>query len=337
MGGIAMRRLGTVMSALVVATVVTGSGGAYAWAQMMTPVGPQWWPSRWGANDEAGASNWMTPEKVVEAVKLIKTGKVYRVGRVYEAGMPLRGQRTYKLTIPTVPTGGPFGTNKLIFNDEFVTSEIGQVGTQFDGLGHIGVLVGNEGDQKAMRFYNGVTAAEISSPYGLKRLGIEKLKPIFTRGVLLDIAAHKGRMLDKGEEITIADLQGAMSKQGLTDLRQGDAVLINTGWGMLWMKDNARFDGGAPGIGLEAAKWLAGKQVALVGSDTWPVEVNPNPDPNVRGIVHQELIAKNGIFLHENLDFSELIRDRAYEFAYIFVPVPLKGATGSPGSPIAVR
>jgi len=247
----------------------------------------------------------MTPEKVVEAVKLIKTGKVYRLGRVYEAGMPLRGQRTYKLTIPTVPTGGPFGKNKLIFNDEFVTSEIGQVGTQFDGLGHIGVLVGNEGDQNAMRFYNGLSAAEITSPYGLKKLGIEKLKPIFTRGVLLDIAGYKGRMLDKGEEITIADVQGAMTKQGLTDLKQGDAVLINTGWGTLWMKDNARFDSGAPGIGLEVAKWLVGKQIAYVGSDTWPVEVNPNPDPDVRGVVHQELTAKNGIFLHENLDGSE--------------------------------
>ena len=178
-----------------------------------------------------------------------------------------------------------------------------------------------------MRFYNGLTAAEISSPYGLKKLGIEKLKPIFTRGVLLDIAGYKGRMLDKGEEITTADLQGAMAKQGLSDLKQGDAVLINTGWGTLWMKDNARFDSGAPGIGLAAAKWLAEKQVALVGSDTWPVEVNPNPDPNVRGIVHQEMITKNGIFLHENLDLSELLRDGAYEFAYIFVPVPLKGAT----------
>ena len=303
----------------------------------MTPVGPPWWPSRWGPTDEAGASNWMTPEKVVEAVKLITAGKVYRVGRVYEAGMPLRGQRTYKLTIPTVPTGGPFGKNQLIFNDEFVTSEIGQVGTQFDGLGHIGALVGNEGDQKAMRFYNGLTAADITSPYGLKKLGIEKLKPIFTRGILLDIAGYKGRMLDKGEEITLADVQGAMAKQGLADLRPGDAVLINTGWGALWMKDNARFDSGAPGIGLEVARWLAGKQIALVGSDTWPVEVNPNPDPDVRGVVHQELIMKNGIFLHENLDLAELIRDRAYEFAYIFVPVPLKGATGSPGSPIAVR
>src|SRR5262245_65756437 len=132
MGGITRRRSRTTLSALVVAMCVTGSGGVNAWAQMMTPVGPQWWPSRWGANDEAGASNWMTPEKVVEAVKLIRTGKVYSLGRVYEAGMPMRGQRSYKLTIPTIPTGGRFGTNKMIFNEELVTAALGQVGTQCD-------------------------------------------------------------------------------------------------------------------------------------------------------------------------------------------------------------
>ena len=303
----------------------------------MTPSGPQWWPSPWGATDEAGASNRMTPEKVLEAVKLIQTGKVYRLGRVYEPGMPLRGQRHYKLTLPTVPTGGPFGENKLVFNDEMVCGELGQVGTQFDGLGHIGVLVGQEGDLNAARFYNGFTAAEMTSPYGLKKLGIEKVKPFFTRGVLLDIAGYKGRMLEKGEEITAADVQGAMAKQGVAAIRPGDAVLFNTGWGSLWMKDNARFDSGTPGIGLEVAKWLVEQQVAYVGSDTWPTEVNPNPNPNLRGVVHIELITKNGIFNHENLDFTELLRDQVYEFAYIFVPVPLKGATGSPGSPIAVR
>jgi kynurenine formamidase len=79
------------------------------------------------------------------------------------------------------------------------------------------------------------------------------------------------------------------------------------------------------------------KQVAYVGSDTWPTEVNPNPDPELAGPVHIELITKNGIFNHENLDFTALLQDKVYEFAYIFVPVPLKGATGSPGSPIAVR
>jgi hypothetical protein len=94
-----MRTARRIISALVVGLVLTGLGGIEAWAQTMTPVGPQWWPSRWGPNDEAGASNWMTPEKVLEAIKLIKTGKVYRLGRVYEPGMPARPGRTWKLTI----------------------------------------------------------------------------------------------------------------------------------------------------------------------------------------------------------------------------------------------
>ena len=332
-----MRTMAWVVSALVAGTVLTGIAGGVASAQEMTPIGPPWWPSRWGPADEAGASNLMTPAKVLEAVKLITTGKVYRLGRDYEPGMPNRGIRHYKLNIPTVPTAGPFGRNKLIFNEEMVTGELGQVGTQFDGLGHIGVQVGRDGDLNAMRFYNGFTAAEITGAHGLKKLGVEKVKPFFTRGILLDVAGYKGRMLDRAEEITVADMQGTLARQGISDIRPGDAVFFHTGWGSLWMKDNDRFNSGEPGIGLAAARWLIDKQVACVGSDTWATEVQPNPDANVRGIVHQELLTKNGIFNHENLDFTELVRDRVYEFAYIFVPVPLKGATGSPGSPIAVR
>jgi len=321
----------------LVAAMLLGATAPAAFAQATTPVGPQWWPSRWGPGDEAGASNLMTPEKVLEAVKLITTGKVYRLGRVYEPGMPMRGLRNYKLVIPSFPTAGPFAKNRLIFNEEFVTGEIGQVGTQFDGLGHIGVLVGAEGDLNGMRFYNGFTGADLASASGLKKLGVEKVKPFFTRGVLLDVASYKGRMLNHGEEITVADVRATMAKQGISDIRPGDVVLFNTGWGSLWMKDNAKFDAGEPGIGLEVAKWLADRQIVCVGSDTWATEVQPNPDPNLRGPVHQELLTKNGIYNHENLDLSELVRDRVWEFAYVFVPVPLKGATGSPGSPIAVR
>jgi len=270
-------------------------------------------------------------------VKLITAGKVYRLGRVYEPGMPMRGLRNYKLVIPSFPTAGPFAKNRLIFNEEFVTGEIGQVGTQFDGLGHIGVLVGADGDLNGMRFYNGFTGADLVSASGLKKLGVEKVKPFFTRGILLDMAGYKGRMLNHGEEITVADVRATMAKQGIADIRPGDVVLFHTGWGSLWMKDNAKFDAGEPGIGLEVARWLADRQIVCVGSDTWATEVQPNPDPNLRGPVHQELLTRNGIFNHENLDLSELARDRVWEFAYVFVPVPLKGATGSPGSPIAIR
>ncbi len=303
-----------------------------------TPIGPRWWPSRWGPQDEAGASNWITPQKVLEAARLIRTGKLYRLGRVYEADMPLFGTRIFALRIPGAPTGGPFGKNKLVYHDEFVATEIGQVGTQFDGLGHIGCVVGKDGDKTEMRFYNGFTEEEVGKPNGLEKLGVEKCKPFFTRAVLVDVAGLKGRMLDKGEEIKLADVQAALQREGIAEgsIQPGDGVFFNTGWGGLWRKDNARFNSGQPGIGLEVARWAAGKQVAIVGSDTWATEVVPNPDPDLAFVVHNELITKNGIFNHENLDFDELIRDRAYEFVYIFAPVPLKGATGSAGTPIAV-
>lgn len=329
-----MRRL-SVFLAMVTAMALTTAGTTAA----DTPIGPAWWPSRWGPADEAGASNWITPEKVLTAVTLVKTGKTYRLGRDYEAGMPLFGARAFVLRIPGSPTGGVLGKNKVVWHDEFLATEIGQVGTQFDGLGHIGAAIGEPGDKAAMRFYNGVTEAEMASATGLQKLGVEKVKPLVTRGILLDIAGLKGRMLHEGEEITVADLQGALMRQGLAEavITPGDVVLIHTGWGDLWMKDNARYGAGEPGIDIEAAMWLVAKQVALVGADTWGVEVGPNPDAELAFPVHQELITKNGIFLQENLDLSALVADQAWEFLYVFAPVPIKGATGSPGSPIAIR
>ena len=107
--------------------------------------------------------------------------------------MPLFGARAFTLRIPGGPTGGPFGENKLVYNDEFLATEIGQIGTQFDGLGHIGIQLGKDGDKSEMHFYNGFTAAEISDAYGLKKLGIEKLKPLFTRGHLVDLPGGEGR------------------------------------------------------------------------------------------------------------------------------------------------
>lgn len=296
-------------------------------------------PSSWGPDDEAGASNHITPEKVLSAVSLIATGKVYELGRLYEQGMPLFGTRVFRLTIPGSPTGGPFGDNQLIFHDEMVSSEIGQVGTQFDGLGHIGKLQGgNPNNKKQMLYYNDFSEGEIATSEGLVKLGIEKVKPIITRGILIDIAKLKGPM-NAGDEITLNNVNDALAAQGLseTDIHAGDAVLFRTNWGRHWIVDNDTYNNGAPGIGLEVAAWLASKDVALVGSDTWPVEVVPNPNPNLAFPVHQKLLTDSGIFLHENLNLEELSSNNAYQFAYIFVRVPIKGATGSPGSPIAIQ
>ena len=280
----------------------------------------------------------MTPAKTLDTVKLIKDGKVYRIGRTYESAMPKFGERAFTLRIPGSPTGGPFGANKVIWHDEFLATEIGQTGTQFDGLGHIGIQMGKDGDKNEMRYYNGVTEQEMATAYGLAKLGVEHVKPFFTRGHLFDVEALKGRMLEAGEEITLADIRAAMQKQGMNeaDVKEGDAVFFNTGWGKLWMKNNDKFNSGEPGIGLEIARWCVDKGISLTGADQWATEVVPNPNKDLAFAVHTELIAKQGIFNHENLDFTGLIADKKYQFAYIFSPAPIKGATGSNGGPIAV-
>ncbi len=285
-----------------------------------------WYPSRWGADDQRGAANRITPAKVLEARDLITRGAVYQLGRAYEAGMPLFGTRHFSLRIPQ--TYGPMGANRTTYHDEIVSAEIGQVGTQFDGLGHIGV-----GDL----FYNGNDRADFSRGDGLTKLGVENVGALTTRGVLVDVAAFKGvAMLGQSYEITRADLTGALERQR-TEIHAGDVVLVHTGWGSLWLADNARFAGSAPGIGLDAARYLVEREVVLVGSDTWATEVVPNPDPELQFPVHQLLIPQNGIYIFENLATEELARDRVYEFAFFFAPLKLKGATGSPGNPIAVR
>jgi kynurenine formamidase len=341
---------GSAVAAAAGGTALAGLGGARPAAAFetgfapnrrpvaTTPIGEGWYPSKWGADDRAGASNHMGPKKTMEAVSRIKSGTVYPIGRTYEAGMPLFGARVFGLRIPGAPSGGAFGQNKVIWNDEFLATEIGQVGTQFDGLAHIGVEADGAGNQSEKLFYNGVTMSEMATPYGMKELGVENVVPFFTPGVLIDVKGLKGGMLDAGTEITVADIEAALENQGLTAdaITPGDAVTIRTGWGDLWMEDNERFNAGEPGIGTEAAEWLAEKDVCLVGADCWGVEVVPNPDSNLAFPAHQILLTKNGIFIHENLALDALAENQVWQFAYIFAPVPIKGATGSPGTPLAV-
>lgn len=289
-------------------------------------------PSEWGAEDERGSANRITPQKVLEAAKLIEQGHIYELGRVYEDGMPLFPGRHYSLTIPGSPTGGPLGKNNVVYHDEIVSGQIGQIGTQFDGLGHIGTRINGQD-----MFYNGFKRSDFGTAAGLNKLGVEKVGAFVTRGVLIDIAAYKGvERLPVGTVITSSDLQSALEKQSIS-LSEGDVVLIHTGHGLLWMVDNDEYNRGAPGIGLEAALWLAEKKVVMTGADTWPVEVIPSEDPDLAFPVHQELIARRGIYNIENLNLSELAADKVYEFAFMFAPAKFKGATGSPGNPIAIK
>jgi kynurenine formamidase len=319
------------MAAGMTAGGVVGSA-EQAEAQAVNPLGPQWWPSEWGPDDEAGASNRITPTKVLEAASLIKKGNTYRLGMILEAGIPLFGARHVSITIPGGPTGGPFGEHNLMYNDEMFTGEIGQVGSQFDGLGHIGAKVGN-----TIRYYNGFTQEQVGGAYGLKKLGAHNVKPFFTRGILLDVLSLKGGdRLPIGYVITMDDVMQTIRKQGIRQPGEGDVVMFRTGHIKLWMKDNAEYNKGCPGPGETVARWLAERKIACVGGDTWPVEAVPGENKDRPFICHNIWITANGIYIIENQYLEELAKDQVYEFAWSFNPLPTKGGTGSPGNSVAI-
>jgi len=290
-----------------------------------------WWPHPiWGVNDQAGGSNWITPEKIVKALALVKSGKVCELGHVYEREMPLIGKRSYNLFIPAFPTYEPSGKDQLVFNDEYVTAEIGQVGTQFDGPGHVGKRMKMGDGTTTEVFYNGHTTQDMRNPYGLLKLGVENVKPIITKGILIDLAAYKGvNTLPERYEITLEDVRNALAKQGLkeTDIEPGDALLFNLGWWRIW-PDPKTTSGSPAYISAEVIEWVIARKPSMVGSDS----NLDGPDSKVHG----ELILKNGIFNLELMDFATFHTEKVYKFLFVFTPLRLKGATGSPGRPLAI-
>jgi kynurenine formamidase len=271
-------------------------------------------PSKWGAGDERGAGNHMKPQAVLNAVKLIKSGEVIDLAHALDMHL----KRTFMNT----------GSNERGSNEEMVLSEIGQVGTQFDGFAH---------QSYRNQHYNCFKTDEISTRTGFTKLGIDKVGTFITRGVLIDVAGFKGvETLGDNYEITVEDLEGALRKQNTT-LQPGDAVMVNTGWGRLYGKDNARYVKSCPGLGVKAAQWLIAKDPILLGADNWPVEVAPNPDPQLSLPVHQIALVVNGVHLLENLKLDELASKQVYEFAFVMQPLKIQGATGSTVSPVAVR
>ena len=296
-----------------------------------------WWPSIWGEEDEAGASNLVDGDSVLAATRLIRRGEIFELGRMYEGDMPMRGERVFTQRLSATTGPRPERRSPLVARVEYTCSELGQVGTQVDALGHVSIRTSISPPE--VRFYSGFFQRDVVSNSGLRHLGIENMKPLFTRGVLIDVAREKGRMLESGEEILLEDMAQALTAQNMSldDIHAGDVVLINTGWGRLWKVDNDKYNDGAPGIGMQVARWLIERNIVMVGSDTWNTEVQPHPDPSFNYSVHNELLTKAGIYIQENLYLEELSANDVFEFAYVYNRVPLKGATGSPGSPMAIR
>jgi kynurenine formamidase len=308
---------------------------AAALVSFTSPVNGQSWhppteqqrcPSKWGSADERGSANHMKPSTVLRAMRVVRSGEVIELGHVLSGDMPLYGTRRFDLhTKRTLVNPQSNGRGS---NEEIVITELGQVGTQFDAFPHQTIRD---------KVYNCLKLNDIESRAGFTKLGVEKVGALITRGVLIDVAGMKGvETLPENYEISVDDLQHALRRERIT-LEAGDAVIINTGWGKLWGKDNTRFLQSCPGIGVKAAEWLARQDPMLVGSDNWPVEVAPNPDPQLSLPVHQIMLVVNGIHLLENLKLDELVDKRAYEFALVLEPLKIAGGTGSTVAPVAIR
>jgi len=265
-------------------------------------------PSPWGPNDQTGATNRVTPAVTKAAAAEIQEGKVVPMSYPLVDGVPLFGTRFTKtiLTATTLAPGAAFGENELTYMEDTWLSQ-SHVGTHLDGLGHIG---------RKDCYFNQIAMGKYITQNNMTKLGLEHLKSFATRGVLIDVvkvlqqsgkfkgnSACKKPCVDKGTVLTSADLQAGLKMYNVT-LREGDIVIIHTGWGDLFEQfpaQNATYNSGEPGIGKDAAKWLADQKVVAVGSDTWAVEVIPGEDPKEAFIVHNMLITDAGIHIIENV------------------------------------
>ncbi|MGP4019123.1 cyclase family protein [Saccharopolyspora sp. 5N708] len=377
-----------------------GVGGAHA----ATPTGPavpgdrfddtpfdyadpanlsDWAPSRYGADDQRGALNEVTPEKTAAALALLDARRgvhTYNLGELMWNGFPAfqaDPPRTYdqRLTVygyvppPEFQAEGgvvmstePLGPGKLSWHEErFVGHQYPkhpeplattyQIGTQTDGLNHIGA---------AEYFYNGLRGPDIARGHGTTRLGNENVGPVVTRGVLLDVLgvklaggatddlaepASNGRpLLREDYRITVEDLREALEFADVDGIEPGDVVLVRTGWNQLLARrdpaDIERWEAtaGMPGIYLREARWLAQFRPALVGSDTWALEVLGNPvnEDGTSFPVHQELLMRNGIRIGESYVLDGLAADGAYEFVFTVTPQFAEGATAGNTPPAAL-
>lgn len=291
------------------------------------PPSAQRCPSKWGPNDRRGSMNLMTPERAKKAASLVRTGEKVELGHVLDETIPTFGTRRFGVHLKQMFMNPQ--ANRRGSNEEIVVTELGQVGTQFDGFPH--QTIGDEA-------YNCVNVPSISGRSGFAEMGIHTVGTIFTRGVLIDVAGLKGvPTLGDDYEITVDDLQQALQRQGDARVEEGDAVIIHTGWGVHWARDNARYNRSCPGIGVAAAEWIIGRNPMLIGADNWPVECAPSKTmPHASLPVHQIALVVHGVHLLENMKLDELAQRRQYEFALMAQPLKIRGGTGSTVAPVAM-
>lgn len=286
-------------------------------------------PVKWGADDEIGSANLVTPKSVLLASRLIKKGKTQHLGVIIDKDTPAFGPRSLNLQIvqPAQEWGRKAFANGFNYNDDMFQGWFG-IGSQLDGLGHVG---------QHQMFYNCHKGPDFVTTTGVTKMGIEKVPPIVARGIVLDMAAFHGvEYMKAGELITVEDVEAVAKKQG-TPIREGDVVLFHTGWTDAMMASDPQTWGSSePGISEATAKYLAKKNVVAVGADTWGVDPVP---PEVEGNIfagHITLLLHNGIYLLETMNTGVLVRDNAHEFFFVLGVPRVRGAVQAMIDPIAI-
>jgi len=296
---------------------------------------------RWGADDELGTLNHITPEKIVAAAGLVRQGKVFSLAIPFDANGPQTGfgGRTNPLHYMLqdggdVASGAQDFVPGLRWCDDVVTMPL-QCATQWDALAHIyfdGKMYNDRG-------------TELVNSSGALANSIDKARDkIVSRGVLLDIPRHRSKdWLEPGEAIYPDDLDGAAERAGVV-VERGDIVLIRTGQIAQVRSDGSwgSYSGGpAPGLSLTVAEWLATHEVAGYATDTWGTEVIPNETTDVFQPLHCVVIVNMGMLVGEIFDLEALAEDCAgdgvYEFMFVAPPLPITGAVGSPINPQAIK
>ena len=277
---------------------------------------------RWGADDQLGSLNLITPQIVQQAAKLVRTGKVYSLSMPLEANGPQWPARHKTWKVTTHRGVGKTGPGAA---DDVVTMH-SHSGTHIDALCHYFY------DD---HIYNGYRASEQITSQGVTHNAIDNAPAIVGRGVLMDIAEWKGvEHLQLGEAVTADDLDQCAASQGIT-IQSGDILLVRTGWIRLFEQDRALYDSGEPGIDSSTLPWLKAHDIVAVGADNAAVEVFALYPP-AKLPVHEGAIRDLGIYLMENFNLEALSADRVYECLIVIAPLRLTGGAGSPINPIAI-
>ena len=292
---------------------------------------------RWGADDQLGTLNHITPERTAAAARLARTGRLFDLGIcAMKNGIQRKdGVRRNPLHLMQLtPLDMRDDPEHVCISDDYITMPLQSV-TQWDGLGHVGY------DD---RLYNDVPASSITTLGGSPRLSIHRIaeKGVVGRGVLLDIAGlHGVERLEAGFRILPEALERAEAQQGVR-VGPGDILLVRTGWIRHFTVDNdvEPFWRGEPGIGLECAAWLHGREVAAIASDNWGVEVSP-PDRSGGLPCHSVLIRDMGMTLGEIFDLDALAadcrQDGVWEGFFTAPPLKVLNGVGSPITPLLIK